>query len=282
MKRYAHSMGIEDKYRVGLGDRVKLSEWKTDDADGVEREEIEAKTAENTLAIADLQHRLYADHKRSLLIVLQAMDAAGKDSTIRRVFGRVNPQGVQVKSFKRPTPDELAHDFLWRVHQHTPRRGHIALFNRSHYEDVLVVRVNNLVSEERWKKRYDVINGFEQGLVNGGTEIIKIYLHLSKDRQREKLSERLTDPTKNWKFEAGDLETRRKWDDYMEAYEDAMTKCNTENARWYIVPTDRKWYRVWAVSEIVRATLEDINPNFPDPKLDPVAAMKLLEQMNGD
>jgi PPK2 family polyphosphate:nucleotide phosphotransferase len=216
-----------------------------------------------------------------VLIVLQAMDAAGKDSTIRRVFGRVNPQGVQVKSFKRPTEDELAHDFLWRVHMHTPRRGHIALFNRSHYEDVLVARVDNLVPEARWRKRYESINGFEQALINGGTEIVKIYLHLSKDRQREKLEERLTDPTKNWKFETGDLETRQKWDHYMHAYEDAISICNTEHAQWHIVPTDRKWYRVWVVSEIVRATLEGIAPTFPEPKLDPTAAMRLLEQMNG-
>ena len=274
-------MDASTKYRVNIGARVDLSQWKTDDADTAERAAIEARTEENTMIIADLQHKLYADHQRSVLIVLQAMDAGGKDSTIRRVFGRVNPQGVQVKSFKRPTEDELAHDFLWRVHMHTPRRGHIALFNRSHYEDVLVARVEGIVPEERWRKRYEVINGFEQGLVNGGTEIVKIYLHLSKDRQREKLEERLTDPSKNWKFEPGDLETRQKWDQYMDAYEDAISICNTEHAQWHIVPTNRKWYRVWVVSEIIRATLEQIDPKFPEPKLDPVSARKLLEQMNG-
>lgn len=272
-------MNIATRYLVEPGTKVDLSNWKTDDADGFDREQVEAQTEANTLAIAELQHKLYAQHQRSMLIVLQAMDAAGKDSTIRRVFGRVNPQGVQVKSFKRPTEDELAHDFLWRVHQHTPRRGHIALFNRSHYEDVLVARVDGLVSQERWSKRYEIINGFEQGLVNGGTEIIKIYLHLSKDRQREKLAERLTDPTKNWKFEAGDIATRAKWDSYMHAYEDAMSKCNTTHAPWYIVPTDRKWFRVFVVSEIVRSTLESMNPQFPAPKLDPTSAMKLLEQI---
>lgn len=266
-------------YRANPGDTISLKDFKTDDAQGVDREHIEARTEENTIAIADLQHKLYADHNRSLLIVLQAMDAAGKDSTIRKVFARVNPQGVQVKSFKRPTPDELAHDFLWRVHLHTPRRGHIAIFNRSHYEDVLVARVDNLVPESQWSKRYQVINGFEQGLVNGGAEIIKIYLHLSKDRQREKLQDRLTDPEKNWKFEAGDIQTRAKWQDYMHAYEDAITKCNTEHAPWYIVPTDRKWYRVWAISEIVRTTLERMNPQYPQPKLDPISALKLLEQL---
>ncbi len=266
-------------YRANPADSISLNDFKADDAQGLDREQIEARTEDNTLAIADLQHKLYAEHNRSLLIVLQAMDAAGKDSTIRKVFARVNPQGVQVKSFKRPTEDELAHDFLWRVHMHTPRKGHIALFNRSHYEDVLVARVENLVPESRWSKRYDVINGFEQGLINGGTEIIKIYLHLSKDRQREKLQDRLIDPEKNWKFEAGDIQTRAKWDDYMHAYEDAINNCNTDHAPWYIVPTNRKWYRVWAISEIVRTTLERMNPQFPDPKLDPASALKLLEQL---
>lgn len=266
-------------YRAKPNESISLKDFKADDAQGLDREQIDTRTEDNTLAIADLQHKLYAEHNRSLLIVLQAMDAAGKDSTIRKVFARVNPQGVQVKSFKRPTEDELAHDFLWRVHIHTPRKGHIALFNRSHYEDVLVARVDNLVPESRWSKRYDVINGFEQALVNGGTEIIKIYLHLSKDRQREKLQDRLTDPEKNWKFEAGDIQTRAKWQDYMHAYEDAINNCNTDHAPWYIVPTNRKWYRVWAVSEIVRTTLERMNPQFPAPKLDPASALKLLEQL---
>jgi len=272
-------MSIATKYRVKPGEKVDLSKWKTDDAGGVDRDEIEAKTEANTIAIGELQHRLYAEGKRSLLVVLQAMDAAGKDSTIRRVFGRVNPQGVQVTPFKRPTEEELAHDFLWRIHRHTPRRGHIAVFNRSHYEDVLVVRVNNLVPRERWKKRYGVINGFEQSLINGGAEIIKIYLHLGKDRQREKLCDRLQDPTKNWKFEAGDLATRERWDDYMDAYEDAITKCNSEDAPWYIVPTDRKWYRVHAISEIIRSTLERMDPQFPEPEINPQSAKQLLEQM---
>jgi len=272
-------MNTATKYRVKPGEKVDLSGWKTDDARGVDRDEIESKTEANTIAIGELQHRLYAEGKRSLLVVLQAMDAAGKDSTIRRVFGRVNPQGVQVTPFKRPTEDELAHDFLWRIHKHTPRRGHISVFNRSHYEDVLVVRVNGLVPKERWKKRYGVINGFEQSLINGGTEIIKIYLHLSKDRQREKLCDRLQDPTKNWKFETGDLATRERWDDYMEAYEDAITRCNTDDAPWYIVPTNRKWYRVHAISEIIRSTLERMDPRFPEPQIDPASAKKLLEQM---
>ncbi|MBL4590436.1 MAG: polyphosphate kinase 2 family protein [Phycisphaerales bacterium] len=273
-------MSIATKYRVKSGDKVDLSDWKTDDAEGVSRKEIEAKTEENTLAIAELQHKLYAEDKQSVLVVLQAMDAAGKDSTIRRVFGRVNPQGVQVTSFKRPTDEELAHDFLWRIHHHTPNRGCIGIFNRSHYEDVLVVRVNNIAPESIWSKRFDLINSFEQGLVDAGTKIIKVYLHLSKDRQREKLSDRLTNPEKNWKFEPGDLKTREKWDEYMQAYGDTISKCNTDDAPWYIVPTNRKWYRVHVVSEIVRATLEAMNPQFPEPKIDPQMANQLLEQIS--
>jgi PPK2 family polyphosphate:nucleotide phosphotransferase len=272
-------MSIATKYRVEPGVSVDLSEWKTDDAKDVDREEIEARTAENTRAIADLQHRLYAEDKRSLLVVLQAMDAAGKDSTIRRVFGPVNPQGVRVTPFKKPTHEELAHDFLWRIHKHAPARGHIAVFNRSHYEDVLVVRVNELVPKDVWKKRYETINAFEQSLVDSNTRIIKIYLHLSEDRQLEKLRDRLEDPTKNWKFESGDLATRERWDDYMDAYEDAISKCNTSDAPWYIVPTDRKWYRVHAISEIIRSTLEEMDPRFPDPEIDPQSARALLKNI---
>lgn len=267
------------KYRVEPGTRVDLSQWSTDDTEGVERDLVQARFAENVEQISALQHRLYAEHKRSVLVVLQAMDAAGKDSTIRHVFGAVNPQGVQVKAFKRPTEEELSRDFLWRVHQHTPKRGHIQVFNRSHYEDVLVVRVNGLVPEERWRARYEIMNQFEALLAQAGTQIVKIYLHVSKDRQKEKLLRRLTDPSRNWKFEAADFETRSKWDDYMRAYEDAISKCSTGVAPWYIVPTDRKWYRVAIVSEIIRQTLEGIEPKFPEPSIDPHAALKLLDKL---
>ncbi len=266
------------KYRVEPGSRVGLSEWSTDDADGLERDGVEARFAENVEAISALQHRLYAEHKRSVLVVLQAMDAAGKDSTIRHVFGAVNPQGVQVKAFKKPTPDELDRDFLWRVHRHAPKRGHIQVFNRSHYEDVLIVRVNGLVPEERWRARYEIINQFEALLAQAGTRIVKVYLHVSKERQKEKLLRRLTDPSRNWKFEAADFETRSKWDAYMRAYEDAIGRCSTQAAPWFIVPADRKWHRLAIVSEIVRTTLESIGPEFPEPSIDPQAALELLDR----
>lgn len=276
---YAGGMALSDQYRVTPGTRVALTQWKTDDAAGVDRATAERRLAENIAAMQKLQHTLYAEHQRSVLIVLQAMDAAGKDSTIRHVFGPLNPQGVQVKCFKRPTPDELARDFLWRIHLHTPRKGHIQIFNRSHYEDVLVVRVNGLVPESVWSRRYAIINEFEHGLTQAGTEIIKIYLHLSKDAQKANLAERLELPHKRWKFEPADFETRRRWDDYMRAYEDALTHCSTPHAPWYIVPTDRKWYRQLVVSEIVRATLERMDPRFPQPAIGHDEALRLLNEI---
>lgn len=272
-------MPLSDQYRVTPGNRIDLTQWKTDDASGVDRAAAERRLAENIAAMQKLQHTLYAEHQRSVLIVLQAMDAAGKDSTIRHVFGPLNPQGVQVKCFKRPTPDELARDFLWRIHLHTPRKGHIQIFNRSHYEDVLVVRVNSLVPESVWSRRYAIINEFEHGLMQAGTEIVKIYLHLSKDAQKANLAERLEQPHKRWKFEPADFETRRQWDDYMRAYEDALSHCSTPHAPWYIVPTDRKWYRQLVVSEIVRATLERMNPQFPRAAIGHDEALRLLNEI---
>jgi PPK2 family polyphosphate:nucleotide phosphotransferase len=261
------------------GSRVDLGQWKTDDAEGVDRAEAERRLAENIVALQKLQHTLYAEHQRSVLIVLQAMDAAGKDSTIRRVLGPLNPQGVQVKSFKRPTPDELARDFLWRIHLHTPRKGHIQVFNRSHYEDVLVVRVDGLVPESVWSRRYAIINEFEHALAQAGTVIVKIYLHLSKDVQKSKLIERLEQPHKRWKFEPADFETRRKWDDYMRAYEDALSNCSTTHALWYIVPTDRQWHRMLVVSEILRSTLEQMDPKFPEGAIGHDEALRLINEI---
>jgi PPK2 family polyphosphate:nucleotide phosphotransferase len=213
-----------------------------------------------------LQERLYAEGKQSLLIVFQAMDAGGKDSIIRKVFGGMNPQGVRVTSFKAPTEEELAHDFLWRVHQHTPRRGFIGIFNRSHYEDVLIARVNELVPESVWEKRYEHINNFERLLFDNGTRILKFYLHISKDEQKERFQDRLDRPDKHWKFSIGDLPVRNKWDVYMAAYEDAITRCNTDYAPWYIVPANRKWYRDLVVAQTIIATLEDMDPQYPEPE----------------
>jgi PPK2 family polyphosphate:nucleotide phosphotransferase len=268
-----------DRYRVEPGAAVRLADWKTDDSAGIDRPTAEQRLADNIDALQKLQYTLYAEHQRSVLVILQAMDAGGKDSTIRHVLGPLNPQGVQVKNFKRPTPDELAHDFLWRIHQHTPRQGHIQVFNRSHYEDVLVARVDQLVPDSVWSERYQIINEFERALTQAGTVIVKFYLHLSHRVQGEKLVERLEQPHKRWKFERADLESRRKWDDYMRAYEDALTRCSTPHAPWHIIPADDKWLRLLAVSEILRATLEHMNPKFPDPKVDPTEALRLLQQL---
>ncbi len=270
-------MDVTKQFRVKPGERVRLSDWDPGETLGMDREECERRLAENTEAIGRLQHRLYAEHKRSVLVVLQAMDAAGKDSTVRHVLRDVNPQGVLVTSFKRPTSNELAHDFLWRIHRRTPRRGHIRVFNRSHYEDVLVVRVESLVPKEVWSRRYDAINDFERNLCESGTEIVKIYLNISPERQREKLVRRLTDPDRAWKFEPADFETRKKWAHYMEAYEDAISRCSTDNAPWFIVPTNRKWFRLFTISQILRDTLERMDPQLPPLKIEPEAAMRLLD-----
>ncbi len=270
-------MDVSKRFLVKPGSKIKLGEWDPGETLGMDRAEAERRLDENAEAIGRLQYRLYAEHTRSLLIILQGMDAAGKDSTVRHVLRYVNPQGVLVTSFKKPTDNELAHDFLWRIHRQTPRKGHIRVFNRSQYEDVLVVRVESLVPEDVWSKRYDLINAFEKNLVEGGTTIIKIYLNISEQRQREKLMRRLTDPDRAWKFEAADFETRKKWPAYMKAYDDVLEKCSTEHAAWHIVPTDKKWFRLFVISQIVRGTLERLNPRLPPLKIEPEAAMRLLD-----
>ena len=214
--------------------------------------------------IRDLQEQLYAEHRQSLLIILQAMDTGGKDGTIRGVFQGVNPQGCQVHSFKVPTSEELDHDFLWRYHKKTPPRSMITIFNRSHYEDVLVVRVKNLVPENIWRKRYAMINEFEQTLTLNSTTILKFYLHISKAEQKKRLESRLKQPEKRWKFSIGDVNERKYWDHYMEAYQDAINKCSTASAPWYVIPANRKWYRNLAIARTIADTLDAINPRFPD------------------
>jgi PPK2 family polyphosphate:nucleotide phosphotransferase len=198
------------------------------------------------------------------LIVLQAMDAGGKDGTIRHVFEGVNPSGVRVTSFKAPTPEELDHDYLWRVHKEVPGKGEMVIFNRSHYEDVLVVRVHNYVPPEVWKKRFDQINEFERTLAESGTTILKFYLHIDPDEQKERLQDRLDDPTKRWKFRLGDLEERKLWGDYMEAFEDVLSKTSTDYAPWYIVPANRKWFRDLVVSSVLVDTLEGLKMKYPE------------------
>ncbi|MCU1452551.1 MAG: UDP-galactose-lipid carrier transferase [Acidimicrobiales bacterium] len=213
--------------------------------------------------LADLQGRLWAEGQRSLLVVLQALDAAGKDGTVKHVFSGLNPMGVHAVAFQQPGDEELAHDFLWRVHREAPRRGQVGIFNRSHYEDVLVVRVRDLVPPKVWRSRYRTIRHFEQGLVSEGTTVVKIFLHISREEQARRFRQRLADPAKRWKFSAADLEVRTKWDDYMAAYHDAISKTAEPDAPWYVVPADRKWYRNWAVSRILIETLEELDPQYP-------------------
>lgn len=228
-----------------------------------DRDDAEKEFKKLRKELADLQFRLYAEGKRKILLVLQALDAGGKDGTIRKVFSGVNPQGVDVTSFKAPTKEELSHDFLWRIHDHTPSNGMIGIFNRSHYEDVLVVRVQNIVPESVWRPRYAHINNFEKLLSDSGTTIIKIYLHISKDEQKERLQARLDDPTRNWKFDSGDLKQRAKWDDYQVAFEEVFAQCNTDYAPWYVIPADNKWYRNLAIARILVHTLREMDPQYP-------------------
>jgi PPK2 family polyphosphate:nucleotide phosphotransferase len=258
------------RWRVAPGKAVDLATIDTRATDGApgDEEATEATFPDLWADLHDLQERLYAESQRSLLVVLQAMDAGGKDGTIEHVFKGMNPQGVRVASFKAPTEEELAHDFLWRVHQEAPRHGEIGVFNRSHYEDVLVVRVHELVPKAVWRKRYEHIRAFEQGLVDGGTTIVKLYLHISADEQKERLQARLDDPAKHWKFRVGDLAERERWDDYRAAFEDAIAETSTADAPWYVVPADRKWYRNWAVLRILTETLRAMDPEFPPPEED--------------
>ena len=216
--------------------------------------------------IAELQARLYAEGRRSVLIVLQAMDTGGKDGAVKHVFRGVNPQGCQVWSFKAPTTEELAHDFLWRYHAKAPQRGMLGLFNRSHYEDVLVVRVKGLASEDVWRPRYEAIRGFERNLVSEGTTVLKFFLHISKDEQRRRLEARLRNPDKHWKWNSGDLADRALWDDYQRAYEDALSETSTDGAPWYVVPADKKWFRNVVLARTIADTLEAMDPRYPDPE----------------
>ncbi len=227
--------------------------------------EAKDKTKENLERLNELQEMLYAQNEHALLIVLQGMDTAGKDGAIKHVMGAFNPQGVQVISFKVPSEEEYAHDFLWRVHKVTPRRRMIGIFNRSHYEDVLAARVLNIVPKEVWSKRYQQINDFERLLADSGVTIVKFYLHISKEEQAERLRARQQTPSKQWKFSPGDLEQRKLWDDYVAAFEDALTNCNTEHAPWYVIPANRKWYRNLVVSETLVQTMGELGLRYPDP-----------------
>jgi len=254
------------QYKVKPGDNVKLSEWDPNDQGDFKggKQEGLAEIAKLDKELDGLQELLYAEHKHKVLIVLQAMDAGGKDGTISHIFEGVNPQGVRVASFKVPTPIELDHDYLWRIHAATPANGEITIFNRSHYEDVLAVRVHNLVPPKVWKMRFDQINDFERTLADNGTTILKFYLNIDKDEQKKRLQARLDDPTKHWKFRLGDLDERKLWSDYMLAYEDVLSKTSTKDAPWFIVPANRKWVRDLVISSVLVDALKSLKMKFPE------------------
>ncbi len=259
-------------YRVKPGAKVKLRDRDADGADGTrERAAVEERTAALVARLPDLQHRLHAEGRRALLVVLQGMDASGKDGTIRRVMSVLNPQGCRVVSFKAPSEEELAHDFLWRIHRACPRRGEVGIFNRSHYEDVLIVRVRNLVPKSVWSKRYDQINAFEDILAQNDVTLLKLFLHVSHKEQRKRLLRRIKDPARNWKSDPADLEEREHWPAYIRAYEAALARCSTEAAPWHVIPADRKWFRDYVVAGLLVETLERMDPQFPKPKTDPAS-----------
>lgn len=257
------------RYRVAPGEKVGLVKRDTREDQGLDEDQAKQIYKRNTKRLDNLQERLFAESRQSLLVVLQAMDTAGKDSTIRKAITPFNPQGCRVTGFKKPTDKELAHDFLWRVHEHAPRRGSIGVFNRSHYEDVLVVRVHQLVAADEIEARYHRINEFERLLADAGTRIIKIMLHVSRDYQLERLRLRLEDPEKHWKFNPADLAERERWDDYMAAYEVALSRCSTDYAPWYVVPAEKRWFRDALVTQLLHDTLVEMDPRFPPPDFDP-------------
>lgn len=255
---------ILSSMKVDKKNKIKLSKFATDATPGVkDKDEARELLAKSTEELDELQYKLYAESKTALLVVFQAMDTAGKDGVIRKVFGPINPQGARVTSFKRPTEKELARDFLWRIHLAVPAKGMIGIFNRSHYEDVLVRKVHKMDPREVLEARYAQINAFEKYLGDNDVAIVKFYLHISKKEQRERLQARLDNPKKRWKFEMADLEERKLWDKYQDAYQTALDKCSAEHAPWYVIPADNKWYRDWAVSSIIVRELKRIDPKFP-------------------
>jgi PPK2 family polyphosphate:nucleotide phosphotransferase len=252
-----------DRLRAKPDGKFKLEKFDAGDTFGVSKTRVEKAQADHTKRLAALHDVLYAEHKRALLIILQGMDAAGKDGTIKHVMSGVNPQGCQVTSFKQPTSKELDHDFLWRVHAAVPEIGAIGIFNRSQYEDVLIARVHHLVPRRVWKDRYDQINAFEDLLTKNHVHILKFFLHISSEEQERRFKARLSDPRKNWKASAADFNERRFWDDYQAAYQDAVAKCSTKEAPWYVIPSDHKWFRNFAVAEVVVRTLESFDMRYP-------------------
>jgi PPK2 family polyphosphate:nucleotide phosphotransferase len=255
---------IESPYLAEPGKKLSLSKFDPADTGKFkDRSDAAQSTARNLDRLRKLQGLLYADAKQALLIVVQAMDTGGKDGAIKHVFSGVNPQGCDVTSFKQPTPLEAKHDYLWRIHAAAPRQGQIGIFNRSHYEDVLVVRVHDLVPKSVWSQRYDQINQFEHLLADAGTTVVKFFLHISKDEQKRRLQSRLDNPKKHWKFDPNDLKERARWDEYQSAYEDALRKCSTPHAPWYVVPSNHKWFRNWVISDTIVRTMRQMKLKYP-------------------
>ncbi len=257
------------KFRVDPGQDVRLDKIDPDEKGHFKnKKHALIEIEEEVEKMRELQYRMYAEGKHSLLICLQGRDAAGKDGTINHVLWAMNPQGCSVHGFKVPTAEEASHDFLWRYHQHTPAKGQVTVFNRSHYEDVLVVRVHNLVAEDVWSKRYKQINHFEKQLAENGTHILKFYLHIDADEQLERFKSRIDDPSKHWKISDSDYAERPYWDDYTQAFEAALSQCSTDHAPWFVIPANRKWYRNLVISKIINEYLESLQMEFPEPKVD--------------
>ena len=262
LERYWVKPGAEvDLVKIDGGEKVLFK--------GVGKEEIQRQFDELQDELQELQKRLYAQNKHRILVVMQAMDTGGKDGCIKHVFSRIDPQGIHVRSFKKPSEEELSYDFLWRVHSKVPHRGQLVIFNRSHYEDIIAVRVKKIFPDEVWKRRQRHVVEFERMLAEEGTTIVKIFLHISKEEQKNRLEARLADPIKHWKINPDDLVDRARWDDFMRAYEDVMQKTSTEFAPWYVVPADRKWYRNLCVARIMLDTLKKLNMEYPAINWDP-------------
>jgi len=269
MAKALEGEALIEKLIVEPGKRTQLSDGDAASTHGWDKLVAKEVFDRQREELSKLQEKLYADGRFALLVVLQATDGGGKDSTVRDVFTSMNPQGCVVTSFKQPTSEELKHDYLWRVHKHVPARGMVGVFNRSHYEDVLVVRVDNLVPRELWSMRYAQINDFERMLSENSVRIVKLFLHISKDEQKKRLEERINEPEKNWKFSADDAQKRKQWDDYEKAFEAMLSRCSTEWAPWYVIPADYKWFRNVAVTEILLRELRRLSLRYPRPAFDP-------------
>lgn len=261
-------MKYSKRFRVAPGSAVELAAFEPDEKDDRSRKHVDDAIEKDKARLRELQELLYASRDRSLLLVLQGLDTAGKDGTINHIFSAMNVQGCRVVGFKQPSVEEASHDFLWRVHRAVPARGEVVIFNRSHYEDVLVARVHDLVPKSVWSRRYARINEFEQLLADQGTVVLKFYLHISKEEQLDRFKDRLDDPAKQWKISELDYAERERWDDYVAAYEEALSRCSTAYAPWFVIPADHKWFRNLAIARIVVEQLEALDMRYPKPTVD--------------